>query len=283
MARRILFALVVLMLILAACAEEEPPSEGNSAGGSGSEAEETCDVANPPTMTDGVLTVATDKPAFPPWFEGSPKNYSGFEGDLANEIAERMELDIEWVVEPFNKSYAPGAKDYDFDINQISITPEREEAVDFSDGYFQNNQGILAAADSPIADATTIEDLKEFKLGAQVGTTGLAFINTVIQPNEQAQVFDTTNDAKSALQSGQLDALVTDVVTTVYLRDFEIEGTEVIGQYPSEEQFGMLFEEGNPLVDCVNQVLGEIRDDGTLDRLQEQWLQDYLGVPTIEG
>jgi polar amino acid transport system substrate-binding protein len=234
-------------------------------------------------MTEGVLTVATDKPAFPPWFEGSPKNYSGFEGDLANEIAERMDLDIEWVVEPFNKSYAPGAKDYDFDINQISITPEREEAVDFSDGYFQNNQGILAANDSPIADATTIEELKDFKLGAQVGTTGLAFINTVIQPNEQVQVFDTTNDAKSALQSGQLDALVTDVVTTVYLRDFEIDGTEVIGQYPSEEQFGMLFEEGNPLVDCVNQVLGEIRDDGTLDRLQEQWLQDYLGVPTIEG
>ncbi|HZA19729.1 MAG TPA: ABC transporter substrate-binding protein [Actinomycetota bacterium] len=285
MARRVLLALVALMLILAACAEEDPATDADSAGGSGSgsEAEETCDVADPPTMTDGVLTVATDKPAFPPWFEGSPKNYSGFEGDLANEVAERMDLDIEWVVEPFNKSYAPGAKDYDFDINQISITPEREEAVDFSDGYFQNNQGILAAADSSIADATTLEDLKEFKLGAQVGTTGLDFINTVIQPNEQAQVFDTTNDAKSALQSGQLDALVTDVVTTVYLRDFEIEGTEVIGQYPSEEQFGMLFESGNPLVDCVNQVLGEIRDDGTLDQLQEQWLQDYLGVPTIEG
>ena len=285
MARRVLLALVALMLILAACAEEDPATDADSAGGSGSgsEAEETCDVADPPTMTDGVLTVATDKPAFPPWFEGSPKNYSGFEGDLANEVAERMDLDIEWVVEPFNKSYAPGAKDYDFDINQISITPEREEAVDFSDGYFQNNQGILAAADSSIADATTLEDLKEFKLGAQVGTTGLAFINTVIQPNEQAQVFDTTNDAKSALQSGQLDALVTDVVTTVYLRDFEIDGTEVIGQYPSEEQFGMLFEKGNPLVDCVNQVLGEIRDDGTLDQLQEQWLQDYLGVPTIEG
>ena len=282
MARKVPLAFVALMLVLAACAEEEPAADSDSAGGSGS-GTETCDVSDPPTMTEGVLTVATDKPAFPPWFEGSPKNYSGFEGELANQIADRMNLDIEWVVEPFNKSYAPGAKDYDFDINQISITPEREEAVDFSDGYFQNNQGILAAKDSPIADATTIEDLKEFKLGAQVGTTGLDFINTVIQPNEQAQVFDTTNDAKSALQSGQLDALVTDVVTTVYLRDFEIEGTEVIGQYPSEEQFGMLFEEGNPLVDCVNQVLGEIRDDGTLDRLQEKWLQDYLGVPTIEG
>ena len=287
MARRVLLALVALMLILAACAEEDPATDADSAGGSGSEAEETCDVADPPTMTDGVLTVATDKPAFPPWFQGNdPTNGKGFESAVAYAVAEEMgfgEGEVEWVVEPFNKSYAPGPKDYDFDINQISITPEREEAVDFSDGYFQNNQGILAAADSSIADATTLEDLKEFKLGAQGGTTGLDFINTVIQPNEQAQVFDTTNDAKSALQSGQLDALVTDVVTTVYLRDFEIEGTEVIGQYPSEEQFGMLFESGNPLVDCVNQVLGEIRDDGTLDQLQEQWLQDYLGVPTIEG
>src|SRR5918992_325354 len=209
MARRVLPALVALMLILAAYAEEDPATDADTAGGSGSgsEAEETCDVADPPTMTDGVLTVATNKPAFPPWFEGSPKNYSGFEGDLANEIAERMDLDIQWVVEPFNKSYAPGAKDYDFDINQISITPEREEAVDFSDGYFQNNQGILALEDSPIADARSIADLKDAQLGAQVGTTGLNFIETVIQPSVQPKIFDTTNDSKAALESGQIDAL----------------------------------------------------------------------------
>jgi polar amino acid transport system substrate-binding protein len=281
MYRKILLVIAVLLLVSAACAEEGSDT-GTSTGGPAGR-EPTCDTTNPPTMEEGVLTVATDKPAFPPWFEGSPKNYSGFEGELANEVAERMELDIKWVVEPFNKSYAPGQKDYDFDINEISITPEREEAVDFSDGYFQNNQGILARTDSPIAEASTLEDLKEFKLGAQVGTTSLDFINTTIQPSQQVQVFDSTNDSKSALQSGQIDALVTDVVTTVYLRDFEIKGTEVIGQYPSEEQFGMLFEEGNPLVECVNDVLGEIRDDGTLERLQQDWLQDYLGVPTIEG
>jgi polar amino acid transport system substrate-binding protein len=284
MARRILPVLAALLLLLAACAEEGSETDaGRDAASGGSTGEEKeCDTSNPPTMEDGVLTVATDKPAFPPWFKGSPKNYSGFEGELANEVAERLGLDIRWVVEPFNKSYAPGEKDFDFDINEISITPEREEAVDFSDGYFRNNQGILARADSPIAEATTIEELKEFKLGTQVGTTSLDFINTTIQPNQQVQVFDTTNDAKSALQSGHIDALVTDVVTTVYLRDFEIEGTEVIGQYPSNEQFGMLFEEGNPLVGCVNEVLGEIRADGTLDRLQEKWLQDYLSVPIIE-
>lgn len=278
--RRLLAVLTAGVLLFAACAEEESGTDNNASGG-GSEETETCDTAAPPVMTDGVLTVATDRPAYPPWFEGSPKDYSGFEGDLAKEIATRMDLDIKWVVEPFNKSYAPGAKDYDFDINQISITPEREEAVDFSDGYFNNNQGFLALEGGDIASATTVDDLKDFQLGAQVGTTSLAFINEVIQPTAQPKVFDTTNDVKSALDAGQIDALVTDVVTTVFLRDFEFEGSTVIGQYPTEEPFGMLFETDNPLVDCVNQVLAETLEDGTLQALQDQWLQDYLGVTTI--
>jgi polar amino acid transport system substrate-binding protein len=278
--RRILLAFLIFGLFLGACAEDssEPTAGDQENGGSGS-SEEACDLENPPLFEEGVLTVATDRPAYPPWFEGSPKNYSGYEGEVANEIADRMGLDITWVVEPFNKSYAPGAKNYDFDINQITITPEREEAVDFSDGYFQNNQGLLAPEGEPITEATTLEDLKDYNLGAQVGTTSLAFINTEIQPTNQVQVFDTTNDLKSALGSGQIDGFFTDVVTTVYLRDFEIKGTEVVGQSAGEEEFGLLFEEGNPLVDCVNQVLAEMESDGTLQGLQDEWLQDYLGVP----
>jgi polar amino acid transport system substrate-binding protein len=283
--RRILLLISVLFLLSAACAEEDPtPSAGGGDNGDAAgSTQPVCDLENPPLFQEGVLTVATDKPAYPPWFEGNPKNYSGFEGELANEIADRLGVDIQWVVEPFNRSYAPGAKDYDFDINQISITPEREEAVDFSEGYFTNNQGILAIEGSDIANASTLADLKGAQLGAQVGTTGLDFINTVIQPDTQAKVFDSTNDSKSALESGQIDALVTDVVTTVYLRDFEINGSVVVGQYPSEEQFGMLFEQGNTLVDCVNKVLIDMKDDGTLDSLQEEWLQDYLSVPEISA
>jgi polar amino acid transport system substrate-binding protein len=278
--RRILLAFFIFGLFLGACAEDSSdPTAGSQGNGDAGSAEETCDVENPPLFEDGVLTVATDRPAYPPWFEGSPKNYSGYEGEVANEIADRMGLDVTWVVEPFNKSYAPGAKNYDFDINQITITPERQEAVDFSDGYFQNNQGLLAVEGEPITDATTLEELKDYKLGAQVGTTSLAFINTEIQPTNQVQVFDTTNDLKSALGSGQIDGFFTDVVTTVYLRDFEIENSEVVGQSAGEEEFGMLFEKGNPLVDCVNQVLGEMKSDGTLQDLQDEWLQDYLGVP----
>jgi polar amino acid transport system substrate-binding protein len=273
--RKMLTVILAFGLLLGACAEEEDP---NAAGGGGG----GCDVSNPPLFEEGQLTVATDRPAFPPWFEGSPKNYSGYEGDLASEIAERMDLDIEWVVEPFNKSYAPGSKDYDFDINQISVTPEREEAVDFSDSYFNNQQGVLVMKDSEVADATSIEDLQSAQLGAQVGTTSLKLIGDEIQPESDPKVFDTTNDSKSALESGQIDALITDLVTTVYLRDIEIKGSEVIGQIETNEPFGMLFEEGNPMVDCVNQVLAEIKDDGTLQELQDKWLQDYLGVPILE-
>jgi polar amino acid transport system substrate-binding protein len=278
--RRVVLLLAVLGMVMISCAEEDAGT-ATGGGGGGSE-EERCDLSNPPLFEEGVLTVATDRPAFPPWFEGSPKNYSGFEGEIANEIAERMNLDIKWVVEPFNRSYAPGSKDYDFDINQITITPEREQAVDFSDGYFENNQGVLTLEDSPIADARSIADLKDAQLGAQVGTTGLNFIETIVQPSVQPKIFDTTNDAKAALESGQIDALVTDVVTTVYLRDFEIDNSVVVGQYPKSEQFGMLFEQGNPLVDCVNQVLAEMKSDGTLEDLEQEWLQQYLRVPTLE-
>jgi polar amino acid transport system substrate-binding protein len=279
MKRTVVVMILVAGLLLVSCAGQQG-SGGSAEGGAG--AEKSCDIKNPPLYEEGVLTVATDRPAYPPWFEGSPKNYSGFEGEVANEIAERMDLPIEWVVEPFNKSYAPGSKDYDFDINQITITPERERAVDFSDGYFDNAQGVLALKDSPAADAESISDLKDVKFGAVVGTTSLDFINETIQPNEEPKIYDTTNDTRSALEGGQIDALVTDLVTTVYLRDFEIDNSVVVGQYPRNEQFGMLFEQGNPLVGCVNQVLGQMKEDGTLQRLEEKYLQQYLSVPTLK-
>jgi polar amino acid transport system substrate-binding protein len=279
MKRTVLIGFLVASLLLVGCAAQQG-SGGSQEGGS--EAEKSCDIKNPPLYKEGVLTVATDKPAYPPWFEGDPENYSGFEGEVANEVAERMDLPIEWVVEPFNKSYAPGSKDYDFDINQITITPEREEAVDFSDGYFDNAQGVLVLKDSPFADAQSISDLKDARFGAQVGTTSLDFINETVQPNEDPKIYDTTNDARSALESGQIDAMVTDLVTTVYLRDFEIDNSVVVGQYPRNEQFGMLFEQGNPLVGCVNQVLAKMKEDGTLRELEEKYLQQYLSVPTLK-
>jgi polar amino acid transport system substrate-binding protein len=270
--RGYLVGLLFVAVLLAGC--------GGPAEESGST--DRCDMQNPPLYAEGGLTVATDRPAYPPWFKGSPKAYSGYEGDIAKEVGERMNLPVKWVVEPFNKSYAPGAKDFDFDINEITITPKREKVVDFSNGYFDNAQGVLVMKDGPAADAKSLSDLKDLTIGAQVGTTGLDFVNETIKPTKEAKVYDTTNDAKSALESGQIDVLVTDLVTTVYLRDFVIDGSTVIGKYPRNEQFGMLFEQGNPLVGCVNQALSEMKSDGTLKKLQQKHLQQYLDVPTLE-
>ena len=277
---RKLLVLIASLVLLAGCAEE-PANQPSSSGGAGG-SNDPCAAKSLSTVAKGKLTVGTDRPAFEPWFKGSPKAYSGYEGEVATEVAKRLGLPIKWVVEPFNKAYAPGPKDWDFYINQITITEERDRAVDFSDGYFKNNQGVLALEGSPVAEAKSISELKDFQFGAQVGTTSLAFINSTIQPSAEAKVFDTTNDAVSALKNGQIDALVTDVVTTVYLRDFEVDNSVVLGQYPKTEQFGMVFEEGNPLVECVNGALEEMKSDGTLEKLEQKFLQQYLEVPTLE-
>ena len=273
--RGILIGLLLAVLLLVGCG-------GTSAESGSKDSKDSCDLDDPPLFEKGQLTVATDKPAYPPWFRGSPKDYSGYEGDIASEIAKRMDLPIKWTVEPFNKSYAPGAKDFDFDINEITITKKRERVVDFSDGYFDNAQGVLVMKDSPAAEAKSLSDLKDFTIGAQVGTTALDFVNETVKPTDDPKIYDTTNDAKSALESGQIDVFVTDLVTTVYLRDFAVEGSTVIGKYPRNEQFGMLFEQGNPLVGCVNQVLGEMKSDGTLKKLEQKHLQQYLDVPALE-
>jgi polar amino acid transport system substrate-binding protein len=274
--RKKLLLVIALGLLLAACGEETPEPAAGGGGG------QDCDVANPPVMKEGTLTVGLEFPGFAPWFGKPLESNKGFEGALTAEIAERMGgLEVKYVNEPFNKSYAPGPKDYDFSIQEITITPQREKAVDFSEPYFDNNQAVLALQDSPVAEVGTLDELAGYQLGAQVGTTALEFINSVVQPDDQVKIFDSTNDGKSALESGQIDAFVTDVVTTVYLRDFEIDNSVVVGQYPEEEHFGMLFETGNPLRLCVNEVLAEIKDDGTLDQLQQRWLKSYLKVPSL--
>jgi polar amino acid transport system substrate-binding protein len=204
---------------------------------------------------------------------------------VAYAVAEELGFtadEVEWVVVPFNNSFAPGEKDFDFDINQISITEERDEAVDFSDGYYNVNQALLGFTDSEIASATTIEDLKAYRLGAQVGTTSLDFITDVIQPETEPLVYDTNADAKAAFDAGQLDGLVLDLPTAFFVSAVEIEGSSVIAQFPASEddpeQFGMLFEEGNPLRDCVNGALDNI----DLDAIQQEWLADVVDAPIIE-
>ena len=192
---------------------------------------------------------------------------------------------VTWVVEPFNKSYAPGPKDFDFDINQISITPQRARAVDFSDGYYDVNQALVALKKDPVTSDTTLAQLKNAKLGAQVGTTSYNYLVKYVKPNQQPFAYDTTNDAKSALESGQIDGIVVDLPTAFYISAAQISGSVVVGQFPSQgktEQFGMLFEKNSALVDCVNKALGHLREDGTLEKIQKQWLEKAVSAPRFK-
>jgi polar amino acid transport system substrate-binding protein len=274
--KRYIALIAVLGLVLGACATE---------GGDGGS--DSCAKEDLTLVQEGVLTIGTDEPSFPPWFDfdGGPSTGTGFESAVAYAVAEELGFtadEVEWVVVPFNNSFAPGEKDFDFDINQISITEEREEAVDFSDGYYNVNQALLGFTDSEIATATSIEDLKAYRLGAQVGTTSLDFITDVIQPETEPLVYDTNADAKAAFDAGQLDGLVLDLPTAFFVSAVEIEGSSVIAQFPASEddpeQFGMLFEEGNPLRDCVNEALANI----DLDAIQQEWLSDVVDAPIIE-
>lgn len=280
--RKFLLGLAVLAIVAASCAPEEeaPPAASTTPS------LDACATENLTLVSPGTLTVGTDDPSFPPWIiKNDPTNGKGFESAVAYEVAERLGFarsDVEWVVVPFNNSYAPGPKDFDFDINNIAVTEERDQAVDFSDGYYDLTQGLLVLKGSSIEDATTMDEIKDSVFGAQIGTTSLAFINTVIQPTQPAKVYDTTNDAKTALRNGQVDGLVLDLPTAYFEAFINTPNGALVGQFPSTEAIGMLFEEGSPLRDCVNAVLAEMESDGTLKRLQDKWLADYLNVPVIE-
>jgi polar amino acid transport system substrate-binding protein len=235
----------------------------------------------------GVLTVATDKPAYPPWFIGNkPSNGKGYESAVAYAVAKQLGFDsshVNWVYEPFNNSYAPGPKKFDFDINEISATPQRAKAVWFSASYYDVQQALVALAGTPIVTQHQPFQLKRYVYGDQVGTTSLAFINTVIQPKKQPKVYNTLNDVKQALKTHQIAALVTDTPTAAFISSSEISGSVVVGQFPSTgEHYGLLFSKGNPLVTCVNQALDTLSSNGTLKKLQKKYLHSYLSIPALK-
>jgi polar amino acid transport system substrate-binding protein len=235
----------------------------------------------------GQLTVGTDKPAYDPWFQGNdPTNGKGYESAVAYALAERLGFtsdQVKWVTVPFNSSYKPGDKEFDFDINQITITPERAAVVDFSDSYYDGSQGIVALAGSDVTKATSIGDLASFKLGAQTGTTSLTAARDIV---DEPSVFEDTNVAKRELIAGQVDAIIADLPTAVFISGSEIKDSVVVGQFIDPnigpDKFGMLFGKGDPLVVCVNAGLAALTADGTLDALQAQWLADYQAVPVLQ-
>ena len=280
-------SLAVAGLLLSACSSssDDTAAETTTAetsveeSASQSAATDECAYENLTTINPGMLTIGTDTPAYPPYFsDDDPTNGEGFESAVAYAVGSQLGFaptDVKWEVVPFNTSYAPGEKNFDFDINQISLTPERSEVVDFSDGYYTVNQAVVAFNDSPIASATTITELKDAKLGAQVGTTSLSFVTEVVQPADEPYVFNDTNDAKSALQNGQIDGIVVDLPTAYYVTAAEFDDSKIVGQFQAAaggEEFGLLFQKGNPLVNCVNKALTTLKDSGELQEIQDAWL-----------
>jgi polar amino acid transport system substrate-binding protein len=273
----------VVLIAVAACG----PS-GTSSPSASSTSTNACD--NITTVTDGTLTVGTSNPAYPPYvIDNKPSNGKGFEAALAYAVAEQMGFSsdqVTWTFAPFTKLFAPGSKDYDVALNQISITPNRERAVTFSDPYYTAPNAVLVLKDSQYADATSSADFKDAKIGVQTGTTGQTQVETVIQPSQQVAVYPDTNTLSKALENGQIDALVTDLPTTLYLRDVVVSGSTVAGTLPSSDgggQWGMVLQKDNPLVACVNQALGELKSNGTLDQLTQQWMADYSKAPELQG
>jgi polar amino acid transport system substrate-binding protein len=287
--RRIMIAAAAVAIgSLAACGSSG--SSGGSASPTASaNAAASCSKASISKMlyAPGVLTVATDQPAYPPWFESNnPANGKGYESAVTYAVAKQLGFSpsqVKWAHEPFNNSYAPGPKKFDFDINEISYTPQRAQAVSFSNSYYDVQQALVALKGTPIVTKHAPADLKSYVYGDQVGTTSLAFINSQIQPTAQPKVFNTLNDVKQALQTHQIAALVTDTPTAQFISSSEISGSVMVAQFPSTgEHYGLLFAKGNPLVGCVNKALATLKSNGTLQQLQNKYLQIYLSVPTIK-
>lgn len=266
-------------LILVACApvEETRPPAAQSPG------EDPCAAENLELTEPGTLTVGTSFPYYEPFKSGPRQDPEGFEPEIVQELAGRLELSgVAWAIAPFESLYAPGSKNYDFAMDQISITEDRAQVVDFSDPYYLIQQGLLVRDGTPVADAGTMEELKQYKFGAQAGTTGLTYIKDVIQPEERPNQYNDTKDAAQALSNGQIEAVVIDVPIAIPLTE-QYEGTSVVAQFITNEGYGMTFEKGSTLVSCVNQALGEMEQDGSLKELQDKWLPELaVDIPVIQ-
>lgn len=288
LAKKIALASLASALLLAGCgsddaAEDTPTTSSNNAG-SGDAA--TCTGDALPLKNEGVLTVATGEVVYEPWMvDDDPTNGEGYEAAVVYAIAEELGVEVEWKRTSFDAAIQPGEKDYDFNIQQYSITEERKEVVDFSDGYYNVKQAIIGAADGPLAGATTIAEIKDLKLGAMEGTTSYDYLDEYVDPTQPIAVYKDNADVKSAFDAGQVDGVVFDLPTAYYVTAVEIEGSAIVGVLPEEDggdELGMVFEKGSELVDCVNRALATLKSNGTLAELEERWLNQGGDIPVLE-
>jgi polar amino acid transport system substrate-binding protein len=255
--------------------------------------------ASCPTVSNGKLTIGTDNPAYPPWYGGKPfpgspwkvsdpRSGEGFESAVAYAVASQLgfkSTNVVWTYVPFNKAFAPGRKSFDFDINQISFTPQRAKAVTFSSSYYDVNQSVVVLKGTKIASVRTRAGLHGFKLGAELGTTSYTYIKDVIKPSKQPAVYQQNAAAIQALKNKQIDGLVVDLPTAFYITSAQLTTAKVLGQFPAApggEHFGMVFAKGNPLAACVNRALASLKANGQLAGIRQQWLAKATGAPVLK-
>lgn len=282
---------------IAVAAVAVPLGAAAATAGGQTQSAAACTPATLPVKTAGKLTIGTDNPAFTPWFGGGEKNPpwkindpstgKGYESAVAYQVARRLGFrpsQVTWTVVPFNRSFAPGDKPFDLFLNQVSITPQRARNVAFSSSYYNVNQAVVALKGKPITKAKSIAALRPFKLGAPIGTTSLDVITGRVRPDQDPAVYDTLNDGVTALKNGQIDGLVVDLPTSYYIRDAQVENAVIVGQFApvgKPEGFGIVMQKGSGLASCVTRAVNTLRANGTLARLEKQWLAGP-GAPLLK-
>lgn len=266
---------VLLSLVLAACGEDTTAPPAATGGGA-------CDPA--PLKTSGTLNVAAEHPYYEPFLIGQQASPTGFEAEVVNEIARRLNIStVKWNNIPFDQLYAPGTKTWDLGVSEITITPERDQAIDFSEPYFTANQGILVKSDSKYANATSIADIKDAKFGAEAGTTGLVYVQQNVMPTQDISQFDTTDAAAQALKVGTIDIQVIDVPIAIGIRDQSTDvQLQVIGQFVTNENYGLAFEQGSTLKPCVDTAIKAMDTEGFLKTAQDKWFPGSTDLPVFQ-
>lgn len=289
-------AAALVVALATACGSTKKSASSTGVGTSASSC--TPDQLN--LVKNGQLTVATDNPAFPPWFGGGtpkgstwkfndPSTGKGYESAVAYAVAKKLGFQrsaVKWVVVPFDQLFKPGKSSFDFDVNQVSVTPQRKQSVTFSDSYYDTNQALVAIKGTPITKAKTLAELKKNKLGAQLGTTSYDYIVKNIKPDKQPAVYNTSNDVNSGLKAHSIDGIVVDLPTAFIITGAEeVPNSVVVGRFPAiggKDHFGMVLAKGNELVTCLNKAISELKADGTLTQLQNKWISSAANAPVLK-
>ncbi|GAA3145297.1 ABC transporter substrate-binding protein [Nonomuraea roseoviolacea] len=281
--------LLALGALAAAVACAPVDNTATSSGPSAAPAATACTKDQLKLVNAGKLTIGTDKPAYEPWFKGDdPSNGQGFESAVAFAVAGELGFDrdqVQWNTVKFDTAFAPGAKQFDFDVNQVSITPDRAKAVDFSHGYYTVKQAVVALGDGKFAGAKTLAELKDAKIGVQVGTTSLDAVKSVVKPADDPNVYNDQVDAINALKNKQVDAIVVDLPTAFYVTAAQVEGSKIVGQFGATggtpEEFGLVMEKGTQLKTCVDKAVDALKSKGELAKIEQQWLGSAAGAPEL--